>query len=107
MKFEKYSTSMLTEYITSARAWRMPVIRAPLHRADIVDIADFIGDSYKLAVDVNRTDAEFAVSAESGSWPTGLRSSRRKTSTCLSRYRRQAVHGRHDHSRRGGTAVRR
>lgn len=64
MKFEKYSTSMLTEYITSAREALGGRLVIPAHHyiaADIVDIADFIGDSYKLAVDVSRTDAEFIV----------------------------------------------
>ncbi|HPS58447.1 MAG TPA: quinolinate synthase [Spirochaetota bacterium] len=64
MKFDRYSSSMLTEYITSARAELDGRLVIPAHHyitAEIVDIADFTGDSYKLAVDVSRTDAEFIV----------------------------------------------
>lgn len=64
MKFDRYSVSMLTEYITSAREELGGRLVIPAHHyiaADIVDIADFTGDSYKLAVDVSRTDADFIV----------------------------------------------
>ncbi len=64
MKFDRYSTSMLTEYITSARDELDGRLVIPAHHyvsADIVDIADFTGDSYRLAVDVSRTNAEFIV----------------------------------------------
>lgn len=64
MKFDRYSISMLTEYINSAREELDGRLVIPAHHyiaADIVDLADFTGDSYKLAVDVSRTDAEFIV----------------------------------------------
>ena len=64
MKFDRYSLAMLTEYINSAREELGGRLVIPAHHyiaADIVDIADFTGDSYKLAVDVSRTDAEFIV----------------------------------------------
>ncbi|NLV67477.1 MAG: quinolinate synthase [Spirochaetes bacterium] len=64
MKFDRYSLTMLTEYITSAREELGGRLVIPAHHyiaPDIVDIADFTGDSYKLAVDVSRTSAEFIV----------------------------------------------
>lgn len=64
MKFDRFNTSMLRDYITSARESLDGRLVIPAHHyiaADIVDIADFSGDSYKLAVDVSRTDAEFIV----------------------------------------------
>ncbi len=64
MKFDRYSSEMLIEYITSAREELGGRLVIPAHHyiaADIVDIADFTGDSYKLALDVSKTDAEFIV----------------------------------------------
>jgi len=64
MKFDRYTVSMLIDYITGAREELDGRLVIPAHHyiaSDIVDIADFIGDSYKLAVEVSRTNAEFIV----------------------------------------------
>ncbi len=62
--FKDYTGAMLAEYILDVKKTHGSRIIMPAHhyiREEIVDLADFVGDSYKLAVDVSRTDAEFIV----------------------------------------------
>ena len=64
MNFEKYTGKMLKDYIIEAKKRLGKRLAIPAHHyisSDIVDIADFTGDSYKLAVDVSRSSAEFIV----------------------------------------------
>ena len=64
MNFNNYSDDMLKEYIIGAKKRLGSRLLIPAHHyisRDIVEIADIIGDSYKLAVDVSRSKAEFIV----------------------------------------------
>lgn len=64
MNIENYSDKMLKEYITETKKRLGGRLVIPAHHyigKDLVDIADFTGDSYKLAVDVSRSSAEFIV----------------------------------------------
>ncbi|MBN2651742.1 MAG: quinolinate synthase NadA [Spirochaetales bacterium] len=61
-----YRETNQIEYIRSIKKKYGDRILIPAHHyisSDIIDIADFTGDSYKLAVDVASTDAEFIVFA--------------------------------------------
>ncbi|MCL2156035.1 MAG: quinolinate synthase NadA [Leptospirales bacterium] len=64
MNFNNYSDDMLKEYIIDAKKRLGDRLLIPGHHyisKDIIDIADITGDSYKLAVDVSRSNAEFIV----------------------------------------------
>ncbi len=64
MNFECYSDTMLKSYIIEAKKRLGSRLIIPAHHyinQDLVEIADFTGDSYKLAVDVSRSSAEFIV----------------------------------------------
>ncbi len=64
MNFETYNERMLRGYIREAKKRLGKRLAIPAHHyisSGIVDIADFTGDSYKLAVDVSRCSAEFIV----------------------------------------------
>lgn len=64
MNFDTYTEKMLKEYITDAKKSFGTRLVIPAHHyinSDLVEIADFTGDSYKLAVDVSRCSAEFIV----------------------------------------------
>lgn len=64
MIFDNYTDKMLKNYIIEAKNRLGKRLSIPAHHyinSDIVDIADFTGDSYKLAVDVSRCSAEFIV----------------------------------------------
>ncbi|MCL1865565.1 MAG: quinolinate synthase NadA [Spirochaetes bacterium] len=64
MDFSNYSDDMLKEYIVDAKKRLGDKLLIPAHHyiaRDIIEIADITGDSYKLAVDVSRSNAEFIV----------------------------------------------
>jgi quinolinate synthase len=64
MDFDNYSDDMLKKYIIDAKKRLGSRLLIPAHHyinKDIIDIADITGDSYKLAVDVSRSNAEFIV----------------------------------------------
>lgn len=64
MSFENYTDKMLKDYILDAKKRLGDRLVIPAHHyinKDLVDIADFTGDSYKLAVDVSRSSAGFIV----------------------------------------------
>jgi len=64
MSFENYTDDMLKNYIKEAKLRLGSRLVIPAHHyisKDLVWIADFTGDSYKLAVDVSRSSAEFIV----------------------------------------------
>ncbi len=64
MSFENFSEKMLTDYIIEAKKRLGSRLVIPAHHyinKDLVKLADFTGDSYKLAVDVSRSSAEFIV----------------------------------------------
>jgi len=64
MNFENYTEQQLIEYIKEAKKRLGERLIIPAHhyiRRELVELSDFTGDSYKLAVDVSRTDAEFIV----------------------------------------------
>ena len=64
MDFNNYNNDMLKEYIIDAKKRLGSRLLIPAHHyisMDIIEIADIIGDSYKLAVDVSRSNAEFIV----------------------------------------------
>jgi quinolinate synthase len=64
MSFENYTDEMLKQYIIEAKKRVGNRLAIPAHHyinKDLVEIADFAGDSYKLAVDVSRSSAEFIV----------------------------------------------
>jgi quinolinate synthase len=64
MSFENYTEKMLKDYIIEAKKRLGSRLIIPAHHyinKDLVEIADFAGDSYKLAVDVSRSSAEFVV----------------------------------------------
>lgn len=60
--FFKMNQDELVSYIVEQKKKYGSSLIMPAHhyqRMEIVDLADFIGDSYKLAVDCTKTDAEF------------------------------------------------
>jgi len=64
MSFENHTDRMLKDYIIEAKKRLGSRLVIPAHHyinKDLIDIADFTGDSYKLAVDVSRSSAEFIV----------------------------------------------
>jgi len=64
MNFDNYTEKMLKDYIIEAKKRLGSRLVIPAHHyisKDLVEIADFTGDSYKLAVDVSRSSAEFIV----------------------------------------------
>jgi len=64
MKLQTDSEEALKKYILDAKerlGWRMVIPAHHYMKSEIVDIADFTGDSYKLALDVSRSDAEFII----------------------------------------------
>jgi quinolinate synthase len=64
MNFENYTDKQLKDYIIEAKKRLGSRLVIPAHHyisKDLVEIADFTGDSYKLAVDVSRSSAEFIV----------------------------------------------
>ncbi|HPR38895.1 MAG TPA: quinolinate synthase NadA [Spirochaetota bacterium] len=64
MNLENYTEQQLIDYIKDAKKRFGSRLVIPAHhyiRSELVQLADFTGDSYKLAVDVSRTDAEFIV----------------------------------------------
>lgn len=64
MNFKNFTDQMLKDYIMEVKRRLGSRLVIPAHHyinKDIVDIADFTGDSYKLAVDVSRCSAEFIV----------------------------------------------
>lgn len=64
MKLKTDSEEALKKYIEEAKirlGGRMVIPAHHYMKSEIVDIADFTGDSYKLALDVSRSDAEFIV----------------------------------------------
>ncbi len=64
MNLENYTEQQLIDYIKEAKNKLGKRLVIPAHhyiRRELVELADFTGDSYKLAVDVSRTDAEFIV----------------------------------------------
>lgn len=64
MSFENNTDAMLKNYIIEAKKRLGSRLVIPAHHyinKELVDIADFTGDSYKLAVDVSRSSAEFIV----------------------------------------------
>ena len=64
MSFENYTDEMLKQYIIEAKKRLGSRLAIPAHHyinKDLVEIADFAGDSYKLAVDVSRSSSEFIV----------------------------------------------
>jgi len=64
MNLKNYTEQQLTDYIKDAKAKLDSRLVIPAHhyiRPELVELADFTGDSYKLAVDVSRSDAEFIV----------------------------------------------
>jgi len=66
MNFEEMKTEELVDYIKAVKTRIGKRMLIPAHhyvKDEVVDLADFVGDSYKLAVDVSRTDAEFIVFA--------------------------------------------
>ncbi len=66
MNFDNMNDAELAVYIKDIRAGLGSRVLIPAHhyvRSEVVDLADFVGDSYKLAVDVSRTDAEYIVFA--------------------------------------------
>lgn len=64
LKLRTDSEEALKKYILDKKEALGKRMVIPAHhymKSEIVDIADFIGDSYKLALDVSRSDAEFIV----------------------------------------------
>lgn len=64
MKLQTDSEEVLKKYILEAKENLRGRMVIPAHhymKSEIADIADFTGDSYKLALDVSRSDAEFIV----------------------------------------------
>lgn len=64
MNLENYTERQITDYIKDAKRRLGRRLVIPAHhyiRRELVELADFTGDSYKLAVDVSRSDAEFIV----------------------------------------------
>ena len=64
MNFNNHSDDMLKQYIIDAKKRLGSRLLIPAHHyviKDLIDIADITGDSYKLAVDVSRSSAEFIV----------------------------------------------
>lgn len=64
MNLENYTEQQLINYIKNAKVRLGSRLVIPAHhyiRRELVELADFTGDSYKLAVDVSRSDAEFIV----------------------------------------------
>jgi len=64
MNLENYTEQQLIDYIKDAKKRLGSRLVIPAHhyiRRELVELADFTGDSYKLAVDVSRSDAEFIV----------------------------------------------
>jgi quinolinate synthase len=64
MNLKNYTEQQLIDYIKDAKGRLGSRLIIPAHhyiRRELVELADFTGDSYKLAVDVSRTDAEFIV----------------------------------------------
>lgn len=64
MSLENYTEKMLKNYIIETKKRLGSRLIIPAHHyinKDLVEIADFAGDSYKLAVDVSRSSAEFVV----------------------------------------------
>ena len=64
MNLENCTEQQIIDYIKEAKKRLGPRLVIPAHhyiRREIVELADFTGDSYKLSVDVSRSDAEFIV----------------------------------------------
>ncbi len=64
LKLKTDSEEALKKYILEAKkrlGGRMVIPAHHYMKSEIVDIADFTGDSYKLALDVSRSDAEFII----------------------------------------------
>jgi len=64
LKLKTDSEEALKKYILQAKerlGGRMVIPAHHYMKSEIVDIADFTGDSYKLALDVSRSEAEFIV----------------------------------------------
>lgn len=64
MNLKDYTEQQHIDYIKDAKRRLGSRLIVPAHhyiRRELVELADFTGDSYKLAVDVSRTDAEFIV----------------------------------------------
>lgn len=64
MKLENYTDQQLIDCIKKAKKRLGQRLVIPAHhyiRRELVELADFTGDSYRLAVDVSRSDAEFIV----------------------------------------------
>jgi quinolinate synthase len=99
MNFETYNERMLRGYIREAKKRLGKRLAIPAHHyisSGIVDIADFTGDSYKLAVDVSRCSAEFIVFCGVRFMAEGAKILAGENQHVLHRSWRRMSHGGHD-----------